>query len=226
MAPHVNMPYSLSWNRGEPASIGERVRSDFENSLQTVGVGYFDLLLMHWPGDFGSTDGVLGRRARAEIWTVFEAILLRNQARAIGVSNFTIKHLTELFEDCQIRPMVNQIEVHPYCLDLPLISFCKSNGIVVQSYSPLASGQFGLLSDSIIASIAARVGRTIAQVILRWHVQHGLVPLPKATEEVHMRENRAVFDFELSDGDMAAINGLHVESSAAKRTCPDPYTIA
>jgi diketogulonate reductase-like aldo/keto reductase len=224
--PNLVISPLLTWNPRDVEDIYARVITDFERSLLDLGVGYVDLLLMHWPGAFGEPDPVFARAARKEMWRAFETIYSKKQARSIGVCNFTAEHLRQLFEDCnEVRPMVNQIEVHPYCQDRPLLSFCRDNGIVIEAYAPFASGAFGLLQDETIGRIASRVDRSPGQVILRWHIQQGRVVLPKSNSEARMRENCNVFDFELSQEDCAAIDALHPEGTPPRRTCPAPESV-
>jgi diketogulonate reductase-like aldo/keto reductase len=119
---------------------------------------------------------------------------------------------------------VNQLEIHPYCRDPELESFCRDQGIVVTAYAPFASGAFAMLKDRALTSIAERHGKTPGQVVLRWHVQSGRTALPKTSRAERMAENRAIYDFELSDGEMRTIDALG--TGEARRTCPDPSTVA
>jgi diketogulonate reductase-like aldo/keto reductase len=143
------------------------------------------------------------------------------------VSNFTIAHLRQLMEDVpepEGRPTVNQVEIHPYCRDPELERFCREQQIVVSAYAPFASGAFGLLEDSALVEIAERHGKGVGQVVLRWHVQSGRSALPKSSSAERMAQNREIFDFALSDEEMSAIDALGV--GKARRTCPDPASVA
>lgn len=223
--PHIGISHQRTWNARDVASVRQRVLDDYDNSLQEVGVGQFDLLLLHWPGAFGETDAAYAREARKEMWGALETILEQGTARAIGVCNFTQQHLEELFEDCTVRPMVNQIEIHPYCQQPELVKFCEDNQILVEAYAPFASGAHNVLKDPVLLDIASRNERSIGQVILRWQVQQGHCVVPKSSSLARMAENQAVFDFELSAEDMAAIAALGEPNVAARRTCPDPASI-
>jgi len=228
--PHINISHRRTWDFDKVDDIAQKVRDDMVDTLDDLGLGYVDLLLMHWPGGFGqpsSTDPNFPRKARATIWRTFCEIADKGAARAIGVSNFTISHLRELMEDVpepDLRPTVNQVEIHPYCRDPELESFCNEQGIVVTAYAPFASGAFGMLNDTVLGTIAAQHGKTPGQVVLRWHVQSGRTALPKTSKEKRMTENRDIYDFELSDDEMQLIDALG--AGDARRTCPDPSTIA
>jgi len=221
--PHVAISPRLSWDWDQVPDIAQRVFDDFEASKEKVGVGYFDLALMHWPGPFGNEDGDFARRARATLWSVFETLLERAHVRAIGVSNFARRHLETLLEDCDTAPMVNQLELHPYCQDPDLVRFCEARGIVVEAYAPFASGAFGLLQDPALVAIAEQVDRSTGQVVLRWHLQHGRVVLPKSANPGRIAQNLDVADFALDDDAMRAIDGL--APAEAKRTTLPPENI-
>ena len=228
--PHINISHRRTWDADKVDDIAQKVRDDMVDTLDHLGLGYVDLLLMHWPGRFGqhtSGDPDFPRKARATIWHAFCELADKGAARAIGVSNFTISHLRQLMEDVpepQRRPTVNQVEIHPYCRDPELESFCRDQGIVVTAYAPFASGAFGMLKDPVLTSIAGRHGKTAGQVVLRWHVQSGRTALPKTSRVERMLENRDIYDFELSDGEMRSIDALG--SGEVRRTCPDQSTVA
>jgi diketogulonate reductase-like aldo/keto reductase len=228
--PHVNISHRRTWDIEEVDDIAQKVRDDMVDTLDDLGLGYVDLLLMHWPGGFEphkNDDPNFPREARAIIWRAFCDLADKGAARAIGVSNFTISHLRQLMEDVpepERRPTVNQVEIHPYCRDPELESFCRDQGIVVTAYAPFASGAFGMLRDPALATIAERHGKTPGQVVLRWHVQSGRTALPKTSKVERMVENRDIYDFALSDREMRAIDALG--AGEARRTCPDPSTIA
>ena len=228
--PHVNISHRRTWDFDKVDDIAQKVRDDMVDTLDDLGLGYVDLLLMHWPGGFGqpsSTDPGFPRQARATIWRTFCEIADKGAARAIGVSNFTISHLRQLMEDVpepELRPTVNQVEIHPYCRDPELESFCREQGIVVTAYAPFASGAFGMLNDPTLETIATQHGKTPGQIVLRWHVQSGRTALPKTSKEKRMAENRDIYDFALSDDEMQRIDALG--AGDARRTCPDPSTIA
>jgi diketogulonate reductase-like aldo/keto reductase len=166
----------------------------FDASLARLGLDYVDLYLLHWP--------VAGRRL--DSWRALERIHADRRARAIGVSNFLSAHLDELLARAQIVPAVNQIEVSPFLQQRETRAFCARQGIVVEAYSPLTHGQ--RLGHPVITKVAKRVGRTPAQVLLRWGIQHGMVILPKSTREARIRENAAIFDFTLDADAMTALD--------------------
>ena len=227
--PHINISHRRTWDFDTVDDIAQKVRDDMVDTLDDLGLGYVDLLLMHWPGGFGrstSADPDFPRKARATIWHTFCEITDKGAARAIGVSNFTITHLRQLMEDVpetERRPTVNQVEIHPYCRDPELETFCRDQGIVVTAYAPFASGAFGMLEDPVLATIASQHGKTSGQVVLRWHVQSGRTALPKTSKTKRMAENLDIYDFELSDDEMRNIDALGAGDT--RRTCPDPSTI-
>jgi len=227
--PHINISHRRTWNADMVDDIAQKVRDDMVDTLDDLGLGYVDLLLMHWPGRFGqhsSTDPDFPRKARAIIWSVFCELADKGAARAIGVSNFTITHLCQLMEDIpepERRPAVNQLEIHPYCRDAELEVFCREHNIVVTAYAPFASGAFGMLRDPTLVAIAERHGKTPGQVVLRWHVQSGRTALPKTSKAERMAENRDIYDFSLSDDEMRTIDAMG--AADARRTCPDPSTV-
>jgi len=167
----------------------------FDASLARLGLEYVDLYLLHWP--------VAGRRL--DSWRALEKIHAEGRARAIGVSNFLSNHLDELIAGARVVPAVNQIEVSPFLQQRDTRAFCAQHGIVVEAYSPLTHGQ--RLGHPVVTKVAKRVGRTPAQVLLRWGVQHGMVVLPKSTRESRIRENAALFDFTLDADAMAVLDG-------------------
>jgi 2,5-diketo-D-gluconate reductase A len=158
-----------------------------------------DLFLIHWPlpavGDF------------LETWKALEEIYASGRVRAIGVSNFQAHHIDRLAGETRVVPAVNQIEIHPYFNQDDLRAFDAEHGIATEAWSPIAQGQ--VLDDPVIVEIARRLGRTSAQVTLRWHVQRGDIVFPKSVTPARIAENFALFDFELTGEDMRAITGLH-----------------
>jgi len=173
-------------------------RVAFDRSLAVMELEYLDLFLIHWPmpgvGDF------------VETWKALEEMYESGRVRAIGVSNFQTHHLDRLAAETSVTPAVNQIEIHPYFTQDDLRAYDKEHGIATEAWSPIAQGD--VLGDPVITGIAGRVGRTPAQVTLRWHVQRGDIVFPKSVTPSRMAENFALFDFELSDDDMGAISGL------------------
>src|SRR5947209_4698186 len=183
----------------------------FDGTLEALGFDQLDLFLIHWPLPTIDVDYV-------ETWKAMEEIYAGGRVRAIGVSNFNPHHLRRLFGETEVRPAVNQIEVHPYLAQDDVRAFDAEHEIVTEAWSPIAQGK--VLDDPAIVQIAENLGRTPAQVVLRWHVQRGDVVFPKSVTPQRMEENFALFDFELSEGDMASITGL----DRHERTGPDPDT--
>lgn len=181
----------------------ERAQKACDQSLKRLGLDYVDLYLVHWPV----------AKLRVETWRAMLALKAAGKARAVGVSNFTRRHLDELEGEA---PAVNQIELHPFLYPKDIVAACKERGIVVEAYSPLTRGE--KLRDPRIAAIAKAVSRTPAQVLLRWSLQHGFVPLPKSVTPKRIDENAAVFDFELSPEQMKALDALDEDL----HTCWDP----
>jgi 2,5-diketo-D-gluconate reductase A len=180
----------------------------FAETLSTLDIGYVDLFLVHWPLPTVSD--------YVETWKAMEEIYASGKARAVGVSNFQTTHLNRLAAECTVVPAVNQIEVHPYLTNETVRAYGAEHGIATEAWSPIAQG--GVLEDPAIVTIAERVGRTPAQVTLRWHVQRGDIIFPKSVTESRVRENFALFDFELTDADVASISAPNKD----ERTGPDP----
>ncbi len=187
-------------------------RKAFAATLADLDLGYVDLFLIHWPlptqydGDFVST------------WKVLEELHQSGQARSIGVSNFQVAHLERLAAETDTVPAVNQIEVHPYFTNEQVRAYGAEHGIATEAWSPIAQG--GVLDDPVITAVAEKVGRTPAQVTLRWHIQRGDIIFPKSTTPARITENFALFDFELSAHDVDAISAL--DRGEAGRTGPNP----
>jgi 2,5-diketo-D-gluconate reductase A len=180
----------------------------FEASLGRLGLDYVDLYLIHWPKP--------AMDRYVETWRAFEKLYADDRVRAIGVSNFQIAHLERLIAETQVVPAVNQVELHPQLQQEPLRRFHAEHGIATEAWGPL--GQGTALADPVISAVAAGHGRSPAQVVLRWHLQLGNVVIPKSTTPSRIRENLAVFDFALSDAEMATIGAL----DTGTRFGPDP----
>jgi diketogulonate reductase-like aldo/keto reductase len=168
----------------------------FDASLARLGLDYVDLYLIHWP--------VGGQRN--DSWRALEKLKTDGKAKHIGVSNYLVPHLNELIGKAKELPTVNQIEIHPFLQHRDTRALCNEHQIIVEAYSPLTHGR--RLSDERVSAIAKRLGKTNAQVLLRWGVQHGLVTLPKSTREERIRENAALFDFEIDAPSMKALDAL------------------
>jgi 2,5-diketo-D-gluconate reductase A len=182
----------------------------FEASLDRLGLDHVDLYLIHWPVP---TEGRF-----VDTWRAFEQIHREEAARTIGVSNFRIEDLELLMRETEVRPTVNQVELHPRLQQTNLRAWHAEHDIATEAWSPLAQGE--LLDDETIVRVAEEHGKTPAQVILRWHLQLGNVVIPKSVTPERIRENIDIFDFELSGEDLAAIEGLDSRS----RIGPDPAT--
>jgi 2,5-diketo-D-gluconate reductase A len=180
-----------------------------DESLDRLGMEQVDLFLVHWPRP--------AEDRYVETWQAFEELLADGKTRAIGVSNFTVAHLERLAAETSTVPAVNQIELHPRFGQAELRGYHREHGIATEAWSPIAQGG-ELLRDERLAALAAKYGKTPAQVVLRWHVQLGNIVFPKSVHPARMRENIDVFDVELSDEDMAAIGEL----DTGTRLGPDP----
>ncbi|SDF46748.1 Aldo/keto reductase [Fontibacillus panacisegetis] len=194
---------SKVWN----ADLGyESTIAAYETSLKKLGLDYLDLYLIHWP--------VEGKYKEA--WRALETLYKEGKVKAIGVSNFQIHHLEQLMKEAEIKPMVNQVEYHPRLTQKKLQSFCQKQGIQLEAWSPLMQGQ--LLDNPELLKIANKYNKSIAQIILRWDLQNGVVTIPKSTKEHRIVENSDVFDFELSKEVMEQIDRLNQDH----RVGPDP----
>ncbi|WP_445671437.1 aldo/keto reductase [Paenibacillus sp. FSL R7-0302] len=169
----------------------------FDQSLSKLGLDYADLYLVHWPI----------RAKYKDTWRALEKLYADGKVRAIGVSNFQIDHLEDLLADATVKPMVNQVELHPLLNQQELREYCKAQGIQIEAWAPLAQGH--LLDNEVLADIAARHNKTLPQVILRWDLQNGIVTIPKSVKAERIIANADIFDFELSEEEISRINGLN-----------------
>ena len=194
------------------AHLPDDARAAFDLSLEELGFDYLDLFLIHWPlptrydGDFVST------------WKALEEFYRDGRARSIGVSNFQPHHLRRLHTEAEVPPAINQIEVHPYLTQDDVRGFCAEHQIAIEGWSPIGQGLE--LADPTINAIAERIGKTPAQVVLRWHIERGDIVFPKSVTPDRIKENFAIFDFELSGEEVEAISALNKN----ERTGPDPDT--
>ena len=170
----------------------------FEESRNRLGLDYVDLYLVHWPKAAEPS-------LRRETWRAMEKLHADGLCRAVGVSNYTIRHLEEL-RDSQLVPAVNQVEFHPFAFQHELLRYCTERGTRLEAYAPLTRNR--RLDDPRILEIARRARHTPAQVLIRWGLQHGLIEIPKSTRPERILENAAVFDFSLTADDMQALDGL------------------
>ncbi|MBZ9534067.1 aldo/keto reductase [Cytobacillus oceanisediminis] len=184
----------------------EETLKAYEVSLEKLGLDYLDLYLIHWPKE--------GKYKEA--WRALETLYKAGKVRAIGVSNFQIHHLEELMKDAEMKPMINQIELHPRLTQKELIAYCVSLGIQVEAWSPLMQGQ--LLDQPELVEIATKYQKSVAQVIIRWDLQNGIVTIPKSVKEHRIIENGNVFDFTLTKEEMDKIDALNMD----QRVGPDP----
>ncbi|WP_405094615.1 aldo/keto reductase [Micromonospora sp. NBC_01412] len=190
-------------------------RRAFDSTLAALKMDHIDLFLIHWPlptrydGDFVST------------WKVLEELQRDGRARSIGVSNFQVPHLERLAAEATVAPAVNQIEVHPYLGNEEVRAYNSAHDIRTEAWSPIAQGK--VLDDPTLVDIAGQVGRTVAQVVLRWHVQRGDIVFPKSTTPSRVEENFRIFDFELDDATMARISGLDKGETGRQGPNPDTF---
>ncbi|MBM0233858.1 aldo/keto reductase [Micromonospora sp. STR1_7] len=191
-------------------------RKAFDSTLAALKMDYIDLFLIHWPlptlydGDYVST------------WKVLEEFQRDGRARSIGVSNFQVSHLRRLADEASVVPSVNQIEAHPYFGNEEVRAYGREHNILTEAWSPIAQGK--VLDDPTVVDIAEQLGRTPAQVVLRWHVQRGDIIFPKSTTPKRIEENTRIFDFELDDAAMERITEL--DKGEAGRQGPNPDTFA
>lgn len=175
----------------------ENTLKAFDDSMERLGLDYLDLYLVHWP--------VKGKYL--DTWRALEELYRKGRVKAIGVSNFKIHHLKDLLSHAAEKPVINQVELHPLLSQVELRGFCQQNDIKVEAWSPLSRGRF--LDEPILGKIAAQHGKTPAQVILRWHLQNQIIPIPKSVTPTRLKENADIFDFQLSQKDMDEINELN-----------------
>ncbi|MGW0212783.1 aldo/keto reductase [Micromonospora chokoriensis] len=191
-------------------------RRAFDSTLAALKMDYIDLFLIHWPlptlydGDYVST------------WKTLEEFQRDGRARSIGVSNFQVAHLERLADEANVVPAVNQIEAHPYFTNDEVRAYGRAHNILTEAWSPIAQGK--VLDDPTVVDLAEQVGRTPAQVVLRWHVQRGDIIFPKSTTPKRIEENTGIFDFDLDDTAMERITGLN--QGEAGRQGPNPDTFA
>ena len=167
----------------------------FNKSLNNLQVDYIDLYLIHWPN-----------KLNAETWRAFEHLYETGKVKAIGVCNFKVEHLEELKKTAKIMPMVNQVEIHPFSTKNNIINYCKDNNVKVVAWSPISRGR--VLSNELMIDLSQKYKKSIVQIVLRWHMQKGVIPIPKSSNENRIKENIDIFDFEISSEDMKAIDSL------------------
>ena len=197
---------SKVWN----SDLGyESTLAAYETSLRKLGLDYLDLYLIHWPKE----------DKYSEAWRALETLYKEGEVKAIGVSNFQVHHLEKIIQEAEMKPMVNQVEYHPRLTQQDVKAFCDQHGIQFEAWSPLMQGQ--LFDNPLLKELANKYNKTVAQVILRWDLQNGVVTIPKSTKEHRIIENSTIFDFELTTEDMDRISSLNENH----RVGPDPDNI-
>lgn len=194
---------SKVWNNDQGYDATLRA---FDASLKRLGTDYLDLYLIHWP------KGELSK----DTWKALERLYKEKRVRSIGVSNFLKHHLEDLLPSVEIVPMVNQMEFHPYLVQQELLDFCNANNIQYEAWSPLMQGH--IFDLEVMKEIAHRYNKTIAQIVLRWDLQKGVVTIPKSSKKERIIANADLFDFEISEADIKALDAL----DRGKRFGPDP----
>ena len=186
----------------------QNVEEAYRQSVEKLGLDYLDLYLMHWPG---TNEAVM-----IDTWRGMEDLYKQNQVKNIGVSNFTPEHFEALLAQVSIKPVINQVEFHPYLTQNKLRKYLEAQNIIMESWSPLMNSQ--ILHDEVINEVANEVGKTPAQVVIRWNIQHDVVVIPKSVTPHRIEENLDVWNFELSDNQMERIDQLNQD----KRIGPNP----
>ena len=176
----------------------------FNKTIKDLDLDYLDLYLIHWPVVTGHKED--WEKSICETWKAFEKLYSEGKIRAIGVSNFKPHHLKVIFENCNIKPMVNQIELHPSHNQDETVKFCRNNNILVEAWGPLSTGRIFKVKE--MQDIANKYNKSIAQITLRWHIQNEILPLPKSVTPSRIKENSMIFDFELLKEDMELIQNL------------------
>ncbi|MDP1396166.1 aldo/keto reductase [Lysinibacillus capsici] len=195
---------SKVWNDGLSY---EETLAAYDSSLEKIGLDYLDLYLVHWPGI---------DQNYIEVYKALEKIYQDGRVRSIGVSNFHVHHLESLLKETTVVPVINQIEFHPHLIQEEVRAYCKDKGIQVEAWSPLMNGS--LLEEALIQELASKYGKTPAQIVLRYDVQHDVVTIPKTMTPARMTENLAVFDFTLTEQEMTQLDAMN----DGLRCGPDP----
>lgn len=185
-----------------------------QESLFRMGLDYFDLYLIHWP--------LPKRGLYVEAWKAMVTAQKLGLIRSIGVSNFEPEHLDKIIDETGVAPAVNQIEIHPYWVQERMVKANQERGIITEAWSPLGRGS-DALKEAVITELAGKYGKTSAQIILRWHAQRGIIPIPKSRNLQHQRENLAIFDFELTQTEIERINLLEKADGRIEGQDPNEY---
>ena len=180
----------------------EKAKQSIDKSLKKLNTDYIDLVLIHWPG-------VTNPQQRIDVWKALEEAVEQGKVKSIGLSNFLKKHIEQILNNCKIKPVINQIECHPLYYDKDTIEYCKSQNIIIEAYCPLAEFHKNLIQNKNIVEIAKSLGKSVPQVILRWHLQHQIIPLPKSVHSNYIKENYDLDGFTLSEEQMKVIDGLN-----------------
>jgi len=183
----------------------------FNESLKKLQVDYIDLYLIHWPNKLNN-----------ETWRAFEDLYESGKVKAIGVCNFKECHLEELKKSAKIMPMVNQVEIHPFTIKNNIVNYCNDNNIKVIAWSPISRGR--VLENELMIELAQKYNKSIVQIVLRWHMQRGIIPIPKSSNKDRIKDNIDVFDFEICSEDMKRINELDEGYNASVTTPPSNTT--
>ena len=186
-----------------PSHGYENTLKEFNQTMTNLDIDYLDLYLIHWPRPLQFRNN--WKEVNEGSWKAFEELYEAGKVRAIGVSNFLQHHIEPIVEKSSIGPMVNQLELHPQYVQRDTVKYCKDNDMVIEAWSPLIKGQF---DNPILLEIANKYNKSVAQVLLRWSLQHNFLPLPKSSSADRMKENADVFNFELSSEDIEAMKEL------------------
>lgn len=181
----------------------ENTMKEFEMSMEQLDIDYLDLYLVHWPRPLAIRD--TWKELNEGTWRVFEELYKAGKVKAIGVSNFLDTHLDVLLDTATVAPMVNQLELHPRYVQRDVVEYCKDCGMIIEAWSPLIKGEF---DHPVLIELAKKHNKSVAQILLRWSIQHGFLPLPKASSKERMIENAAIFDFNLTEEDIEAMKVL------------------
>ena len=187
----------------------DKARKSFDESVDRLNLGYIDLFLIHWP-----VEGL-----RIESWRALTEIYNQRGVKAIGVSNYTIRHLKELFKTSDVKPAVNQVEFNPFNYQSKLLSFCKENGIRLEGYTPLS--RTNKFNNPVVQNLSAKYSKTPAQIFLRWSIQHNVIPIPKSSHRKRIKENGDIFDIDIEGQDMEKLDSLNENY----RLAMDPHRI-
>ena len=181
----------------------ENTLKEFEITMNNLGLDYLDLYLIHWPRPVQFRDN--WKEMNEGSWKAFEELYQAGKIKAIGGSNFLEHHIEAILETATIAPMVDQLELHPQYVQREAVTYCKDHRIIVEAWSPLIKGH---INHPLLLEIAKKYNKTPAQLLLRWSIQHGFLPLPKASTAERMRENADIFDFEISEEDIEALKAV------------------